>query len=240
MKILAIDTSTEICGIGILEDEKIISEYNFKVSGTHSQTLMSTVDDMLKRLNIELEQIDAFAVALGPGMFTALRIGVATVKGLGLALNKPIVGVSTLDLLAYNLKFVDMLICPIIDARRNEVFTGIYRGGEQVQRITDYLCVPIKKLIEMLDEPAIFLGDGTDKYGEIIKSSEKKLTVAEHVFDLPRGANLAMISAKKLQKEGIDNKIFKDNIFKLTPLYIRKSLAEVRYEMGGLKSKRII
>lgn len=240
MRIVGIDTSTKICGIGIVEDQEIIAEYNFRVSDTHSNQLMPLVDEILKRLDLKIDQIDAFAVALGPGRFTGLRIGVATVKGLGYALKKPIVGVPTLDLLANNLKFVDRLICPIMDARQNEVYTAIYQGGKELQRMSDYLCLPIKKLIEMLNGPAIFLGDATDKYLDVIKSSAKDAIIVEHVFDLPRGANVAMLGAKRLQSEGEEKQIFKDNVFTLTPLYIRKSQAEVKYQKGILKSKKII
>lgn len=240
MRIIGIDTSTEIGGIGIIEDEKILAEYNFQVSNTHSNQLMPLLDEILKRLKLKIGQIDVFAVALGPGMFTALRIGVGTIKGLGYALNKPIVGIPTLDSLAVNLKFVNRLICPVMDARRNEVFTAIYQGGEELQRISDYLCLPIEEVLEMLDEPTIFLGDATDEYRNVIESSAKDAIIADPVFDLPRGANVAMLGMKKLQSEDVDEQIFKDNVFTLTPLYIRKSQAEVRYKKGVLKSKRII
>jgi len=240
MRIIGIDTSTKICGIGIVEDEEIIAEYNFRVSGTHSNQLMPLVDEILKRLDLKIDQMDAFAVASGPGMFTGLRIGVATVKGLGYALKKPIVGIPTLDLLANNLKFVDRLICPIMDARQNEVYTAIYRGGKELQRMSDYLCLPIEKIIEMLDGLTIFLGDATDKYRDVIKSSAKDAIIAEHVFNLPRGANVAMLGARRLQSESEEEQVFKDNVFTLTPLYIRKSQAEVKYQKGILKSKRLI
>lgn len=241
MKIIGIDTSTEIAGIGIIEDGEVLAECNLHIKNTHSNQIMALVDEILERLELRIDQFDAFAVALGPGMFTALRIGIGTVKGLGYALNKPIVGVPTLDLLANNLKFVDKLICPIIDARRNEVFTAIYKGGEEIQRVSDYLCLPIEEVLATLDASAIFLGDATDKYREVIKSSAKDAIIADPVFDLPRGANVAMLGVKKLQSEGgADNQIFKNNVFSLNPLYIRKSYAEVRYQEGDLKSKRII
>lgn len=240
MKILGIDTSTKICGLGIVEDDEILTEYNFKVSRTHSDQLMLLVDASLKRLDLKIDQIDAFAVALGPGIFTGLRIGVATIKGLAFALKKPIVGIPTLDLIANNLKFVDRLICPIMDARQNEVYAAIYQGGRQLQRMSDYLCLPIEKIIEMLDSPMIFLGNAADKYRDLIEASAKDAIIAEHLFDLPRGANVALLGGKRLRSEGEDMQTFLDNAFTLTPLYIRKSQAEVKYQKGLLKSKRIV
>lgn len=249
MIILGIDTSTENGGIGIIEEKKVLSECNLHIKDTHSNQLMPLLDEILERLELEISQIDAFAVALGPGMFTALRIGIGTVKGLGYALNKPVVGIPTLDAIANNLKFVDRLICPVMDARRNEVFTAIYQGGKEsgrdgnrplLQRLSDYLCIPFDRVTEIVDEPTIFLGDATDKYRNFIESSMKDAVIADSVFDLPRGANIAMLGKKKLLSEGIDNQKFKENIFSLTPLYVRKSQAEVKYEKGILKSKQII
>lgn len=126
MKVLAIDSSGLVASIALIEDDNMIAEYTINYKKTHSQTLLPMMDEMRRMIDLELDTIDVIAVAAGPGSFTGLRIGSATAKGLGLALNKPIVGIPTVDGMAFNLYGTDKLICPIIDARRGQVYTGIY------------------------------------------------------------------------------------------------------------------
>ena len=127
MKILALDSSGLVASVAVLEDDALLAEYTMNYKKTHSQTLLPMLDEMAKMIDLDLNTIDAIAVAGGPGSFTGLRIGSATAKGLGLALSIPIIPVPTVDALAYNLYGSDKLICPIMDARRNQVYTGIYR-----------------------------------------------------------------------------------------------------------------
>ena len=125
MKILAIDSSGLVASVAIIEDDNMLAEYTVNYKKTHSQTLLPMLDEIGKMIDLDLQTIDAIAVAAGPGSFTGLRIGSATAKGLGLALNKPLVSIPTVDGLAYNLYGTDKLICPLMDARRNQVYTGI-------------------------------------------------------------------------------------------------------------------
>ena len=130
MKILALDSSGIVASVAVVEDDTLLAEYTVNYKKTHSQTLLPMLDEIVKMTELELESIDAIAVAAGPGSFTGLRIGSATAKGLGLALKKPLVAVPTVDALAYNLYDAQGLICPIMDARRKQVYTGIYRFEE--------------------------------------------------------------------------------------------------------------
>ncbi|MGN0253784.1 MAG: tRNA (adenosine(37)-N6)-threonylcarbamoyltransferase complex dimerization subunit type 1 TsaB, partial [Lachnospiraceae bacterium] len=132
MKILAIDSSGLVATVAVLEDDELIAEYTVNYKKTHSETLLPMLDEIKSMINLDLSEIDAIAVTKGPGSFTGLRIGSATVKGLAYALNVPIISVPTVDALSMNLWGSDKLIVPVMDARREQVYTGIYEfaGGE--------------------------------------------------------------------------------------------------------------
>ena len=127
MKLLALDSSGLVASAAILHDDELVAEYTVNYKKTHSQTLLPMVDEIVSMTETDLGQVDAIAVAAGPGSFTGLRIGSATAKGLGLALKKDLVPVPTLEGLAYNYYGYPGLICPVMDARRQQVYTGIYR-----------------------------------------------------------------------------------------------------------------
>ena len=131
MRILAIDSSGLVASVALMEDEQVICDYSINYKKTHSQTLVPMLDELKKMIDLDLSTIDAIAVAKGPGSFTGLRIGSATAKGLGLALNKPLIPVGTLEGLAMNMWGYDGLVCPIMDARRDQVYTGIYKFTNQ-------------------------------------------------------------------------------------------------------------
>lgn len=178
MKILAIDSSGLVASVAILDEDQLIAEYTVNYKKTHSQTLLPMLEEVKKMIDLDLTSLDALAIAGGPGSFTGLRIGSATVKGLGLALNKPIVQVPTLEGLAYNLYGTENLVCPIMDARRNQVYTGIYRfDGEKLVSIEKQCAIGIEELLEKLNqlkEKVILLGDGVPVYKDII---EDKLAI---------------------------------------------------------------
>ena len=138
MRVLGIDSSGIVASVAIVEDEELLAEYTVNYKKTHSQTLLPMLDEIVKMLEFDMETIDAIAVAGGPGSFTGLRIGSATAKGLGLALNKELIHVPTVDALAYNLVGHDGLVCPIMDARREQTYTGIYSfEGKYIKRKDD-------------------------------------------------------------------------------------------------------
>ena len=168
MRILALDSSGLVATVAILEDEQMIAEYTVNYKKTHSQTLLPMLDEIVKMTEFDLSTIDAIAVAGGPGSFTGLRIGAATAKGLGLALNKPLIHVPTVDGMAYGLYGYGGLICPIMDARRNQVYTGLYRFTEgEFQVVEEQMAISVSELIEKLNaygEKVTFLGDGVPVY----------------------------------------------------------------------------
>lgn len=178
MKILALDSSGLVASVAVVEEDNLLAEYTVNYKKTHSQTLLPMLDEISRMIELDLESIDAIAVAAGPGSFTGLRIGSATAKGLGLALNKPLIGVPTVEALAYNLYDVPGFICPIMDARRRQVYTGIYSFEQhQMKTIKEQTAMGIEELAEELNQrnqPVIFLGDGVSVYRDTIK---EKLTV---------------------------------------------------------------
>ena len=183
MRVLAIDSSGMTATVAVVEDTQTIAEYTVNFKKTHSQTLLPMIDTMGKMIELDLKTIDAIAVAGGPGSFTGLRIGSATAKGLGLALEKPLIHVPTVDGLAYNLYGCQDIICPIMDARRKQVYTGMYtfarrelEGSKETELVLDVLeaqnASPIDELIERLNihgRPVVFLGDGVPIYQDVIK-----------------------------------------------------------------------
>lgn len=168
MRILALDSSGLVASVAVVEagqiEEETIAEYTVNYKKTHSQTLLPMLDEVAKMIELDMDTIDAIAVAAGPGSFTGLRIGSATAKGLGLALNKPLIHIPTLEGLAYNLCGTDKIVCPIMDARRGQVYTGIYEfDGRNLVVLEDQMAVSIEELGEKLqnyDREIIFLGDG--------------------------------------------------------------------------------
>ena len=178
MKILAVDSSGLVASVAIVEDDTLVAEYTINYKKTHSQTLLPMLDEIVKMTETDLQSVDAIAVAKGPGSFTGLRIGAATVKGLALTLDKPVIGVPTVEGLAMNLYGADALICPLMDARRNQVYTGIYQFCDgELTVLEDQMAVGIDQIIQMQNErnqSVIFLGDGVSVYREII---EEKMMV---------------------------------------------------------------
>ena len=151
MRILALDSSGLVASVAIVEagpvEQETIAEYTVNYKKTHSQTLLPMLDEVAKMIELDMESIDAIAVAAGPGSFTGLRIGSATAKGLGLALKKPLIHIPTLEGLAYNLCGTDKIVCPIMDARRGQVYTGIYEfDGDELVILEDQMAISVEEL----------------------------------------------------------------------------------------------
>lgn len=170
MKILALDSSGMVASVAVVEDERLLAEYTVNYKKTHSQTLLPMLNEIGEMIELDLNTVDAIAVAGGPGSFTGLRIGSATAKGLGLALDKPLVHIPTLEGMVYNLYGTDRVICPMMDARRNQVYTGIYEfQGDKLHVIEDQMAVPAGEIAEKLNalgREVILLGDGSLAYRE--------------------------------------------------------------------------
>ena len=225
MKILGLDSSGIVASVAIVEDENLIAEYTVNYKKTHSQTLHPMLDELAKMTELDLDTIDAIAVAAGPGSFTGLRIGSATAKGLGLALKKPLVEIPTVDALAYNLYDANALICPIMDARRSQVYTGIYCFQDhKLVTLEEQMAVPAAELIEKLNErgkAVIFLGDGVPVFAKTIEETLKvPYSFAPAHVNKQRAAAVATL-AQLYVKEG---KVV--TAMEHVPEYLRVSQAE--------------
>ncbi|MBQ4529741.1 MAG: tRNA (adenosine(37)-N6)-threonylcarbamoyltransferase complex dimerization subunit type 1 TsaB [Lachnospiraceae bacterium] len=225
MKILALDSSGLTASVAIVEDEILTAEYTINYKKTHSQTLLPMLDEVAKQIDLELETIDYIAVAAGPGSFTGLRIGSATAKGLGLALKKPLVHIPTVDALAYNCYGTEKIICPLMDARRNQVYTGLYEfEGQEFKVVKEQCAVAIEEIlakVNSLGKEVIFLGDGVPVYEEIVKeNTEVNYIFAPAHMNRQRAGAVAVL-AQSYVKEG---KI--ETAAEHMPDYLRLSQAE--------------
>lgn len=235
MKILAVDSSGLVASVAVVEDDVTLAEYTMNYKKTHSQTLLPMLNEIKNMIDLDLNSIDYIAVAAGPGSFTGLRIGSATVKGMGLALKKDIVEVPTLEGLAFNLCGTDKYVCPLMDARRNQVYTGIYhfvtKDNEwEMEAVVEQCAVDVRDIIATCNElghEVIFLGDGVPVYKkQIAELMEVPYSFAPANMNRQRGASIASLACK-YAKEG---KYVSAAAHE--PEYLRKSQAEREREEG--------
>lgn len=225
MKILALDSSGLVASVAIVTEEALLAEYTVNYKKTHSQTLLPMLDEIVRMVELDIKEVDAIAVAAGPGSFTGLRIGSATAKGLGLALNKPIVAVPTLDGLAYNMFGTSHLICPMMDARRNQVYTGLYefKQGEfhTLKQQTAVAVEEIIKEINGLGREVFFLGDGVAAYREVIQEiTEISYQFAPAHMNRQRAGAIGALGIELLKKGQVEAADQHE------PVYLRLSQAE--------------
>ena len=228
MKILGIDTSTPIGSIALIDGDNLVAEHTLNIVQAHSSRLMPAIDSVLKWGDITVDDLDGCAVGIGPGSFTGIRIGVATIKSLCYALDKPIVGVSTLEAIAYNLRWTDGVICPLLDARRSEIYGTVFRGGSEWQRLSEDLCLSIDAFLDRLGEATAqrsvpttfnFVGDGLLTYGNTVRERlGENAYFADPIFNVPRGATIAKLGAQRLQRGE------SDSYWTLVPNYVRIGL----------------
>lgn len=206
MRVLGIESSSLVASVALVTDDILTAEYTVDFKKTHSQTLLPMLDEIVKLLELDMAAIDGIAVAGGPGSFTGLRIGAATAKGLGFALGKPLIHVPTVDAMAYNMWGAADLICPIMDAKRSQVYTGLYHVREGLRVVMEQQPMDMRELAGLLNERGegvIFLGDGVPVYREIIRET---LTV-RHAFapahmNRQRAASVAALGMTALLKTG--------------------------------------
>lgn len=224
MRILGIESSSLVASAAIVTDDVVTAEYTVNFKKTHSQTLLPMIDEIVKMLELDLADLDGIAVSGGPGSFTGLRIGTATAKGLGLALKKPLIHVPTVDAMAYNLWGTDGLVCPIMDARRNQVYTGMYHVRHGLEIVRPQCAMDIEKVTEHLNtlgEPVIFLGDGVPVYRSQI---ERLMTVPFEFAPAPNNRQRAASVAALGMEYYREGRIVTAAAFE--PDYLRKSQAE--------------
>ncbi len=204
MKILALDSSGLVAGVALVEDDILVAEYSTNYKKTHSQTLLPMLDALGKMVELDLHSIDVIAVAAGPGSFTGLRIGSATAKGLGLALGIPLAAIPTVDALAMNLYGSDKLICPIMDARRSQVYTGLYtfekeNGSYVLCEKLAQCALTVQQLAEKINaggREVIFLGDGVSVYRKLLEETIRTpYSFAPANGNCQRAASVAVLGA---------------------------------------------
>ena len=201
MIFLAIDSSSRFFSAAISEDKKLISERNIELERRLSEGLLSVIKDLLKKSGTSLDKIHGFCVGLGPGSFTGLRIGVSTMKGLAFSLKKPLLGVSSLDALAYNAKGFRGLICPIIDAKRENLYSCLYEyNKDRLVKKSSYLLIDLKSLIKKINKPAVFLGDGINLYKKQISQEIKEALFLPSDFWYPKASIIARLGLEKLAR----------------------------------------
>lgn len=229
MKILSIETASEMCSVAILEDNKILKEINLENGNTHSQNLMPLISKILEETKLQLNDIDLFACDNGPGSFTGIRIGIATLKAFRDVTLKPVISVSSLKALAYNVKdFNTDFICSIIDAKNDNVYYGIFTyNNESIIKVENYKFDNINSLLEyfqtekFLNKNIFFVGNGSIVYKNVIQSQLNKRAL------FTNESLLNKLSAVSIAKVAI-NKFNKDLDFSnIIPLYLKKSSAEI-------------
>ena len=230
MKILAIDSCMNTSSVAILEDENLVALYTVNTDNTHSETLLPMIRDMLKSSDIGMDEIDVYAASNGPGSFTGVRIGVATVKGLAFNTGKPCVEVSTIEALAENLSGFNGIICPVMNARRGQVYTGIFKDG---CRLMNDECMMLKDLIPILEgynEDIYFVGDG---YGLAEESDIKGMRNTPEVLRYACGYSVGKVAYKKI----LNGESTSDSLLSVN--YLRKPQAEREREERLKKEGKI-
>ena len=226
MKVLTVDRATIVSTAAVVDENKLICETIVNFQKKHSEKLMPAIDHMLKDAGLTIQDMDAFGIVNGPGSFTGLRIGMATVKGFAQALDKPVIPISTLEALAYNLPYADGVVCPILDAQRSQVYTGLFRFNEEegmVAELEDSV-MDIEALIGILqnyaDGPIYLLGDGVPRFYEtMVEALPGIIKVKQHLF-MNRASSAGTLAVERaLKKQWQDYK-------SVEPVYIRPSYAE--------------
>lgn len=246
MIILAVDSSSKVATVALMKDEKLLGEITLNDKKEHSVILMNIIEDLLKNNNLTIGDMDGYVVSKGPGSFTGLRIGMATVKGLSFGSGKPYVSVSSLDALALSVSNFDGLICPIMDALRNSVYTSLYKSNSTyhpnssesiatdikyelpvtLEKLLDYSALDIDELIELIkakNEKVIFIGDGVDKYRDYLIENCPNCYFPPNHLNLVRASSLGELGSILLKNGSFDDP-------NSAPFYLKKPQAEREYE----------
>lgn len=216
MKILAIDTSTKAGSIALINKNELIIEHTFNLNITHSEYLLSCIDQLFKNANLDTKSLEKIAVALGPGSFTGLRVGISCARALAQCLKIPIVGIPSLDALIWMFRYTNYFISPILDARKGEIYTSLYKGGEFLKRIDEYYAISPEKWAQHLktktNKKILFIGNGLSLYQNIFEKELKNQSIfTPTAFSYPCAKSIAFLGKE------IDN----NNLNLIKPLYVR-------------------
>ncbi len=231
MKILAVETSTRCQSVAIVHDQQVLAEESHLVCVSHASVLVPTIDRLLQSLNLSLSQLDGLAVSIGPGSFTGLRVGLSTMMGFRLATQLPLVTVSTLEAMAWNLKNEKRVICPTFKASRGEVYWALFQWmGGQVARISEDRHGPLSQLVDSIDKETVMFGDGwlasEGKLKELL--GDRGIPGPEEAM-LPSAINVAFSSLSSFHAKQYAGK-------QLTPRYVQRAEAEVQWEAQAQKT----
>lgn len=228
MPILALDTATMVSSVAIASPDKLLAEVTLQTKLTHSEVLMPHVQQVLAMANIKKTELDAIAVSVGPGSFTGLRIGLAAAKSMAYALGIPLVGVSTLEAMAWHYPVPGIYTLSVLDAQKGDVYAGLYSWQQEaVHLVKPVEVLPFAEVIDFcqnLDLPVVIIGDIAQKKQALIRAAGSNIIAAQPHMIMPRAANVAMLAQKKLAAGRTDE------VMTLEPLYIRRSEAEVLWE----------
>jgi len=222
MKILGIDTTTKFLCLGIYDDNKIY-EYNLEAGRSLSALLAQTIKRVLDALGWQTSDIDYFACGLGPGSFTGIRVGLATIKGLSWVTNKPIIGISTLDILARNATDTDKQIIPIIDAKRNSIYCAVYKNKNgRLNRIKSYMLLSEKEFLKCAEPNSVILGDAVSLYKDSILGNIREVTILDKDYWYPKARNIIGLSLERIR----DKKFARP--FDIKPIYLYPKECQIR------------
>jgi len=227
VKLLTVDTSTSTCSVALTVGERLVAESLLDSERTLSERLLVSVDTVLRDAGLLLADLDGFGVALGPGSFTGVRIGVSTVKGLALATGKPVVGFSSLAMLALNLPETSLPVCPLFDARKKEVYAAIYRCGSLPEPLRGDCVMAPERFLTLVEGKALFVGNGALRYRDLIEEvlGERAVFAPSHCHQ-PRAAAGAVL-AHEAFRSGVVTPLSS-----LNPAYLRPSEAELSKMIG--------
>jgi len=232
MNLLAIDTSTRNLSLAVIKGGKVVTSRNVKLKRPLSSSIMPSIKKILNSAGITLAKLDGFAVGLGPGSFTSLRVGLSTIKGLAFATHKPIIGISSLDVLAMNIEEDNAQICTLCDAKRNLVYACFYEKKNSVfKKTSDYVLESIDAVLKKVKGRVFFIGDGVQLFrDDINKAKSIDPIFVDEKLAFPQARCLAPLAVKKFQNG------LKDDISKLVPLYLYPEHCQVRNKVVSGKS----
>ena len=225
MKVLALETSGSNCSVALLDENKVIADFNCNTGTTHSQNLMPMVDNVLKFAETDLSDVDVLACSIGPGSFTGLRIGIASIKGMGISLNKKVIGVPSLLGLAYNIPHFCHVICSVLDAKNDNVYAAMYKYVDGIPtQIGDYISDSVDVLIDELkkqNSKIFFVGDGAISYKDkFVEAFDDKSIFMPYYLNEQTAVSIAKAALDKATKNEYDD------YNSIKPLYLKKSQAE--------------
>lgn len=223
MKILAFETSSRFLSVAVLDSEELLSNFHKDVGLNHSSLLIPTIDRVLKHAHLKLKDMDAIALGIGPGSFTGLRIGVSTAKALSIATGIPIISVSSLDVIAYNYIKEDSYIAPLLDAKKNKVYSAFYKADfGEVNRISEYLLVSINDVLARIMGPTLFFGDALALYGKYMVEKSPLAKISKDTNWYPKAQVVGKFALEKFRKG------YTEDIDKLVPMYLHPKECNVR------------